>query len=98
MGCVTFLPLPHPSGSRDVMLAKCANPACSKTFRYLREGKLFRIETGREANGANGNISGRAGEWYWLCGKCAKSFTVERQDGTKAAAVPLRPQVRLATL
>jgi hypothetical protein len=26
------------------MLAKCANPACSATFHYLHEGKLFPVE------------------------------------------------------
>ena len=26
------------------MLDKCANPACSKTFRTLRDGKVFAIE------------------------------------------------------
>ena len=27
------------------MVSKCANPACSTPFHYLREGKIFRIET-----------------------------------------------------
>ena len=27
------------------MLAKCANPAHSATFRYFHEGKLFAIES-----------------------------------------------------
>ena len=26
------------------MVSKCANPACSTPFHYLREGKVFRIE------------------------------------------------------
>jgi len=26
------------------MLAKCANPACTAPFLYLREGKLYQIE------------------------------------------------------
>lgn len=26
------------------MLAKCANPACSATFHYFHEGKLFPVE------------------------------------------------------
>ena|SRR5579864_7417929 len=26
------------------MVSKCANPACSTPFHYLREGKIFRIE------------------------------------------------------
>jgi hypothetical protein len=27
------------------MLSKCANPGCSAKLRYLREGKIYRIET-----------------------------------------------------
>jgi hypothetical protein len=27
------------------MVSKCANPACSTPFHYLREGKIFKIET-----------------------------------------------------
>jgi hypothetical protein len=26
------------------MVSKCANPACSTPFHYLREGKVFRVE------------------------------------------------------
>jgi hypothetical protein len=31
------------------MLAKCANPACSATFRYFHEGRLFVFEPKRDA-------------------------------------------------
>lgn len=27
------------------MLSKCANPACQAKLRYLRQGKIFRIDT-----------------------------------------------------
>jgi hypothetical protein len=26
------------------MLSKCANPSCSNSFHYLRQGKLFQLE------------------------------------------------------
>jgi len=26
------------------MVSKCANPACSTPFQYLRDGKIFRVE------------------------------------------------------
>ena len=26
------------------MVSKCANPACSTPFHYLREGKIYRVE------------------------------------------------------
>lgn len=45
------------------MLAKCNNPSCSAKFRYLHEGKLFRleVESTREPRI----------EYFWLCGHCA---------------------------
>jgi hypothetical protein len=79
------------------MLAKCASQSCSRTFRYLREGKLFRIET--DAGGpASGKVSGHTGEWYWLCGECAAKFTVKRQPGTSAVAVPRSSHARSVML
>ena len=33
------------------MLAKCANPACSETFRRLRDGKVFAIEVQTDYQG-----------------------------------------------
>ena|SRR5579871_4823171 len=28
------------------MLSKCANPACTKPFHYLRDGRLYEVEIG----------------------------------------------------
>ena len=33
-------------------LAKCANPSCSHPFRYLHEGKLYRMELVRDDGGS----------------------------------------------
>jgi hypothetical protein len=79
------------------MLAKCASQSCSRTFRYLREGKLFRIATDTGSS-ANGKVSGHTGEWYWLCGECAAKFTVKKQHGTSAMAVPRSSQARSVML
>jgi len=32
-------------GEKAEMLSKCANPPCSASFRYFRQGKLFRVDT-----------------------------------------------------
>ena len=44
------------------MVAKCANPACSTPFHYLREGKVFRVEvdvTPAAIPGDNADFSNR---------------------------------------
>src|SRR5947209_19080489 len=33
------------------MLSKCANPACSAQFRYLHDGKVFRVDLEERAAG-----------------------------------------------
>lgn len=37
-------PQPESLKQRAQMVSKCANPACSTPFHYLREGKIFRVE------------------------------------------------------
>ncbi len=59
------------------MLSKCANPACSTTFRYLHEGKLYLIDTkafaGRKPP-ADLKYAGKAStlEYVWLCSSCCR--------------------------
>lgn len=53
------------------MLSKCANPSCSTTFRYLREGKLFHV-----AAGSATSEQGVTHEPFWLCGDCSGKMTV----------------------
>ena len=48
------------------MLSKCANPACTRSFRYLHEGKLFWREPSRDST--TGAVV--KGEWFWLCDHC----------------------------
>ena len=57
------------------MIAKCANPACSRAFRYLHEGRLFAIErydtTARDGNHESEFASSPyVLEFYWLCNDC----------------------------
>lgn len=56
------------------MLSKCANPACSTPFIYLRDGKIFQSRPMR----ASGSESAEASrpEYFWLCGPCSEDFTL----------------------
>ena len=54
------------------MLRECANPACSREFRYLHEGKLFEVETQFLEHGHHRSEVQR----YWLCDRCARSVTL----------------------
>jgi hypothetical protein len=63
------------------MLAKCANPSCSRPFRYLHEGKLHRMELA-----SDNSESGPKSEWFWLCSHCSSRMTL-RVDGGKVVAV-----------
>ena len=74
------------------MLSKCANPSCSASFRYLHEGKLFRVA--RRSNGkSNGNGWATKPpeqlEYYWLCDSCASQMTITRAQDGGIQAVPL---------
>lgn len=52
------------------MLVKCANAGCQSQFRFLRDGKLFHVNTQGEVN-----RSARV-EHFWLCERCAQEFMV----------------------
>jgi hypothetical protein len=79
------------------MLSKCANPNCSKTFLYLREGKLFRVEVpvngNQERNSPEGEKNKLAGryrsEYFWLCRHCASQMTVVWRKDAGVTTVPL---------
>jgi hypothetical protein len=60
------------------MLSKCLNPACSRPFRYFRDGRIFNIET---ASSSNGDRTARRRELFWLCGPCSTTMKVTLRDG-----------------
>lgn len=67
------------------MLAKCANPSCSASFRYLQEGRLFQLEDGSELTpSVNPYASSSARvEYFWLCSRCSEFMALRLgQDGT----------------
>ncbi len=72
------------------MLSKCANPECFAPFHYLREGKLFQIDAGR--NGPQLVSDKRPAqkiEYFWLCGDCATTMTLALHRGKGVVAIPL---------
>jgi len=53
------------------MLAKCSNPSCANTLRYLPDGRLFRLE-----NDPRLKASYLRTEYFWLCPACSQSLTL----------------------
>lgn len=62
------------------MLAKCLNPTCSATFRYLSDGRIFHLEIPV----AGDSVTSRRREYFWLCDSCCAKFTVVLKNGTGA--------------
>ena len=75
------------------MVSKCANPACTASFRYFHDGQLFRLETlaARDQIDDNGmKQSERRLEFYWLCDECARKMTLTFERGV---GVSIRPKL-----
>jgi len=74
------------------MLAKCANPACSATFRYFPEGRLFVFEpkpdTPMRGPPADPEYTSRSSspQYFWLCSSCCSAMTVQ-PDGDHGVTV-----------
>lgn len=72
------------------MLAKCANPSCSTPLVYLREGKIFMVESPQpqlellSATPTKPKAANRV-EHFWLCGPCSGEMTLtyDRQRGVE---------------
>ena len=71
------------------MLSKCANPSCSTQLVYLREGKIFMMESSsllRETKAVPQSPQKPSRvEHYWLCGPCSAEMTLayDRQRGVQ---------------
>jgi hypothetical protein len=69
------------------MLAKCANPGCSVTFRYLESGELFRLESDRTVS----PVSSRR-EYFWLCRGCSNTMSLRlAENAVKVVAASDSP-------
>ncbi|MGP0019262.1 MAG: hypothetical protein ACLPHP_11880 [Candidatus Sulfotelmatobacter sp.] len=70
------------------MLSKCANPECIETFRYLHQGKIFRLSPTPEIQIATRAFKPELQERFWLCTGCAKKITLV-WEGTQVSMVPV---------
>jgi len=73
------------------MLSKCANPECSTTLHYLREGKVFKMEPdGKPRNGESPRKQARRVEHLWLSGPCSEFWKLlfDRESGVRVTAKP----------
>jgi hypothetical protein len=90
------------------MVSKCANPACSTPFHYLREGKIFRVEVEvtpavEETTDLSdaGKIPflvaprkpNRKLEHFWLCGPCSQKMSLMFDKDSGVSVIP-KPQTR----
>jgi hypothetical protein len=64
------------------MLSKCASPACSTTFRYLHEGRLYVIDHRESLARSKPRCLSRSGqiEYAWLCSSCSLYLTIQIDD------------------
>ena len=67
------------------MLAKCSNPLCSVPFRYLEEGRLFRLE-----NDPRESSDLRRPEYFWLCRCCSKKMTLRLDEDARVRVAQLQ--------
>ena len=65
------------------MLNKCANPDCGETFRYLQEGRLFRVERERESVYSAPSQP----EYFWLCSYCCEKVSLRLGTEERVTAV-----------
>lgn len=79
------------------MLSKCANPGCPAPFRYLHQGKLFRLDTGPEYPPAKSSEKPvRRLEFFWLCEECAVRLTLDYKQGVGITMISLNEEQRRA--
>jgi hypothetical protein len=74
------------------MLSKCANPECGENFRYLHDGKIFRLSPTTEVHIAAGTFKPALHERFWLCGRCSKNMTLV-WGGTQVRLMPVTVKV-----
>jgi hypothetical protein len=67
------------------MLGKCSNPSCSAPFRYLRNGKLFRLEADPRVRTSKPNKL----EYFWLCDHCSPRMSLRISNG--GSVLPVSP-------
>ena len=81
------------------MVSQCANPSCSASFRYLHQGKLFRVEIGPPQGelASDGRWAFPRSEFFSLCENCAAEMTLEYRPQEGILLKPLTPALRAAS-
>jgi len=69
------------------MVENCINPACSSSFRYLREGRVFVTEVEGDSR-TKSNAHPRQLRYVWLCNSCCRRMTVIVEKGQGIKVVP----------
>jgi hypothetical protein len=75
------------------MVSKCANPACTAPFRFLHQGKVFRVETQPKSSPSlydSPQKAARQVEFFWLCERCSSLMTLAVEKG----GVKVRPRLQ----
>jgi len=67
------------------LLNKCANLDCGESFRYLQQGKLFRVEKVTR----DGSSEVEHPEYFWLCQECSEKVSLRLDGNAKVTAVAL---------
>lgn len=80
------------------MLSKCANPECIARFRYLHDGKLFRIDIPSKTDNAcipaeYAKKAPHRTEFFWLCNSCSQQVTLVYRPGVGVITRPLALRV-----
>lgn len=82
----------HVQGAQNVP-ARCANAACPQVLRDCQSGRFFHFagqsETAQAAGQAPANELHPHGDYYWLCDRCARIYTLVYIEG---AGVSLKPR------
>ena len=95
------------------MVSKCANPACSTPFHYMREGKIFRVEVevtpqtaevdkiessnGKKVPFVVPRTPNRKVEHFWLCGPCSRTMNL-LFDRDRGVSVLPKPHIPLRAM
>jgi hypothetical protein len=65
------------------MLEKCVNSSCSARFRYLDEGRLFRVEY----NPGLQSFVRLKPQYFWLCSSCSETMSLRLDRETTVRTV-----------
>jgi hypothetical protein len=68
------------------MVDCCANPACARPLKYLRDGRIYIFDVGSVKGDAGAKRTSHL-EHYWLCGLCSETLIL-LHDGAGLHVAP----------